>query len=89
MAAERDGGGYTVQRMTVEGAAEAIDAIVAAEAEERGGPMLPLTVAPDRGTEAGAAVMRSARRRWEALGLVPARAEDATVTVTPVTRAGE
>ena len=34
-----------------------------------------LTVAPDRGAEAGAAVMRAARRRWEALGLVPKRAD--------------
>ncbi len=82
-------GSYTVQRMTVEEAAGEIDAIVAAEAEQRGGPMPPLAVAPDRGAEVGAAVMRAARRRWEALGLVPARQEDVAITVTPVTRAGE
>ena len=81
------GNGYTVRQMTVEEAADEIDAIVAAEAEQRGGPMPPLTVAPDRGAEAGAAVMRAARRRWEALGLVPAI--PVAITVTPVTRAGE
>lgn len=86
-ATEQSSNGYTVQRMTVEEAAEKIDAIVAAEAEQRGGPMPPLTVAPDRGAEVGAAVMRAARRRWEALGLVPAI--PVAVTVTPVTRAGE
>jgi hypothetical protein len=72
---EAPGSGYTVRQMTVEEAADAIDAIVAAEAERRGGPMPPLTVAPDRGAEVGAAVMRAARRRWEALGLVPKRAD--------------
>ena len=86
-AATASDSGYTVRQMTVEEAADAIDAIVAAEAEQRGGPMPPLTVARARGAEAGAAVMRAARRRWEALGLVPAI--PVAITVTPVTRAGE
>ena len=38
-ATEQIGSGYTVRQMTVEEAAEEIDAIVAAEAEQRGGPM--------------------------------------------------
>ncbi len=79
--------GYTVRQMTVGEAAEEIDAIVAAEAERRGGPMPPLVIGPDDGTARER--FRADMARAQAAGIAWPGAEDVTATVKRVTRAGD